>query len=176
MAESARVIVGVSGSLSSLGALHHAVKQARERNAVLVPVLAWHPVGGEYAYRSAPCPQLLKVWQEAARERLETAFEECFGGYPAGIQVQPTLVRDENPGRALVAVADQPGDVLVVSTGRQGRLHRVLHASVGRYCLAHARCTVVAVPPSELLDTLERTADQSAPITLPSSWSSKTAA
>lgn len=98
MAESARVVVGVSGSLSSLGALHRAVELARERNAVLVPVLAWHPVGGEYAYRSAPCPQLLKVWEEAARKRLDTAFEQRFGGYPAGVRVQPMLVRDENPG------------------------------------------------------------------------------
>ncbi|QMU71051.1 universal stress protein [Streptacidiphilus sp. P02-A3a] len=172
MAESARVVVGVSGSLSSLGALHRAVELARERNAVLVPVLAWHPVGGEYAYRSAPCPQLLKVWEEAARERLDSAFEQCFGGYPAGVRVRPMLVRDENPGRALVAIADRPGDVLVVSTGRQGRLHRVLRTSVGRYCLAHAHCLVVAVPPSELLNTLEPAADQGAPMTLPSGWNS----
>jgi nucleotide-binding universal stress UspA family protein len=172
MTENARVVVGVSGSLSSLAALHQAVAEARERNAVLVPVLAWHPVGGEIAYHRAPCPQLLRVWHEDARKRLDMAFEQCFGGYPEGLRVQPTLVRDENPGRALVGVADQPGDVLMVSTGRRGRLHRALHASVGRYCLAHARCTVVAVPPSELLEALERAAERGEPMTLPSSWSS----
>jgi len=172
MAENARVVVGVSGSLSSLSALHRAVALAREQNAVLVPVLAWHPVGGEIAYHRAPCPQLLRVWAQDAAKRLDTAFEQCFGGYPDGVRVQPMLIRDENPGRALVEVADQPDDVLVVSTGRRGRLHRVLHASVGRYCLAHAQCMVVAVPPSELLDALERAADRGEPMTLPSSWSS----
>ena len=176
MAESARVVVGVSGSLSSLAALHRAVAEARSRDAVLVPVLAWHPVGGEAAYRSAPCPQLLKVWQEAARRRLDTAFEQSFGGYPAGVRVQPLLVRDENPGRALVQVADRPQDLLVISTGKQGRLQRLLHGSVSRYCLAHSRCTVAAVPPSELLDELERAAGAGAPMTLPAGWTERTAA
>jgi nucleotide-binding universal stress UspA family protein len=176
MAESARVVVGVSGSLSSLAALHRAVAEARQRDAVLVPVLAWHAVGGELAYRSAPCPPLLKVWQEAARRRLDGAFEQAFGGYPAGLRVSPLLVRDENPGRALVGVADRPEDLLVISTGRQGRLRRIMHGSVSRYCLAHARCTVAAVPPSELLETLERTTAKGEPVTLPSAWTERAAA
>ena len=170
MTENARVVVGVSGSLSSLAALHQAVAEARKRNAVLVPVLAWHPVGGEIAYHRAPCAPLLEVWHAEARKRLDRAFEQCFGGYPEGLRVQPLLVRDENPGRALVDVADQPGDLLMVSAGRRGRLHRALHASVGRYCLAHAHCPVVAVPPSELLEALEQAALQGEPMTLPSSW------
>ncbi len=58
----------------------------------------------------------------------------------------------------------------MVSAGRRGRLHRALHASVGRYCLAHAHCPVVAVPPSELLEALEQAALQGEPMTLPSSW------
>ncbi|QMU77718.1 universal stress protein [Streptacidiphilus sp. PB12-B1b] len=176
MAESARVVVGVSGSLSSLAALHRAVAEARQRDAVLVPVLAWHAVGGETAYRTAPCPQLLTVWEEAARRRLDTAFEQAFGGFPAGVRVLPLLVRDENPGRALVRTADRPDDLLVVSTGRQGRLRRILHGSVSRYCLAHARCTVAAVPPSELLEALERAADSGEPMTLPGAWTARTAA
>ena len=31
---------------------------------------------------------------------------------------------------------------------------RVLRKSVGRYCLAHARCPVLAVPPSALMDEM----------------------
>ncbi|MFC1437338.1 universal stress protein [Streptacidiphilus sp. N1-10] len=170
MAENVRVVVGVSGSLSSLAALHRAVAEARRLDAVLVPVLAWHPVGGELAYRSHPCPPLLTVWEQAARKRLHTAFEQCFGGYPAGLRIQPVLVRDEKPGHALVQVADRPDDVLVVSTGRQGRLARLFHGSVSRYCLAHARCAVTAVPPSELLDALEAAARDGEPMTLPSRW------
>lgn len=170
MAENVRVVVGVSGSLSSLAALHHAVAEARRLDGTLVPVLAWHPVGGESAYRSHPCPPLLEVWERAARKRLDTAFEQCFGGYPAGLRIRPVLVRDEQPGRALVAVADRPGDMLVISTGRQGRLARLFHGSVSRYCLAHAHCSVTAVPPSELLDALESAARDGEPMSLPARW------
>jgi nucleotide-binding universal stress UspA family protein len=170
MAENRRVVVGVSGSLSSLAALHHAVAEARRLDAVLVPVLAWHPVGGELAYRQHPCPPLLRVWQQSAAERLDTAFEQCFDGYPTGMRIQPTVVRDDRPGRALVEIADQPGDLLVVGAGRRGRLTRLFHGAVGRYCAAHARCAVTAVPPSDLVDALDRSTRAGEPMTLPSHW------
>ncbi|MFC9614624.1 universal stress protein [Streptomyces sp. NPDC056938] len=41
-------------------------------------------------------------------------------------------------------------DLLVVGAGHRGHLHRALHPSVSRYCLAHACCPVLAVPPSPL--------------------------
>jgi hypothetical protein len=37
---------------------------------------------------------------------------------------------------------------LVVGTGRRGPLTRVFPGRVSRYCLAHARCPVLAVPPA----------------------------
>jgi nucleotide-binding universal stress UspA family protein len=150
-----RVIVGVSESLSSLAALHRAVDEARHRGAVLVPVLAWAPPGGETAYRTSPCPPLLTIWEQAAAKRLETAFEQGFGGRPVGVRVNPLVMRDR-PGRALVRVAGQSGDMLVVGMGGRGRLQRLVRGSVSRYCLAHARCPVVAVPPSELQADLGR--------------------
>ncbi|MGE7434964.1 universal stress protein [Kitasatospora sp. NPDC001175] len=155
MSHGARVIVGVSGSLNSLTALHRAVDEARAQQAVLVPVLAWTPVGGELSYRAHPCPPLLRAWETAARARLERAFEEAFGGFPVGVEVEPLVIRGD-AGPALVHVADRPGDLLVISTGRQGSLQRYLHGSVGRYCLAHARCPVVAVPPSALYTDLRQ--------------------
>jgi hypothetical protein len=59
--EARRVIVGVSGSVRSLAALSVAVNEARRAGAVLVPVLAWSPAGGEIAYQRAPCPPLLEL-------------------------------------------------------------------------------------------------------------------
>jgi hypothetical protein len=56
----------------------------------------------------------------------------------------------------LVAVAGQAGDLLVIGTGRRSPVGRALRRSVGRYCLAHARCPVIAVPPSALMDELRR--------------------
>ncbi|MBV9025353.1 MAG: universal stress protein [Streptomycetaceae bacterium] len=150
-----RVIVGVSGSLSSLAALHHAMDEARRTDALLVAVLAWTPPGGEAAYRRSPYPPLLKQEEKAATQQLDTAFEQAFGGYPDDVRIRSLTVRGE-PGPVLVDVADRPDDVLVVSTGRRGnRLQRLLHGSVTRYCMAHARCVVTAVPPSELLAEFE---------------------
>ena len=57
-------------------------------------------------------------------------------------------------GQVLVDVAGQPGDLLVIGSGRRNALGRALHRSVGRYCLAHAHCPVLAVPPSALMDEM----------------------
>ncbi|MFI9272974.1 universal stress protein [Kitasatospora sp. NPDC052896] len=157
MSDVARVIVGVSGSLNSLTALHRAVDEARARQATLVPVLTWTPVGGERNYRAQPCPPLLRTWEEAAHARLGHAFQDAFGGFPTGLRVDPLVIRGE-AGPVLTQVADRPDDLLVVSTGRQGRLHRLVHGSVSRYCLAHASCAVIAVPPSALQTDLRRLA------------------
>ncbi|MEZ0091384.1 universal stress protein [Streptacidiphilus sp. EB129] len=162
MAEN-RVVVGVNGSPSSLAALRRAAEEARLRDAVLVPVLAWHPVGGEIAYRNHPCPPLLQQWRQAACDRLDAALGEALGGFPSGLRIERQVVRAERPGQALVAVADRPSDLLVVSTGRQGRLARLFHGGVSRYCLAHARCTVVAVAPSAVTAPVERNAGGALP-------------
>jgi hypothetical protein len=70
-------------------------------------------------------------------------------------QVQARVERGD-PGQVLVDVADQPGDLLVIGTGRRNPVGRALRRSVGRYCLAHAKCPVLAVPPSALMDQMRR--------------------
>jgi nucleotide-binding universal stress UspA family protein len=148
-----RVIVGVHGSLGSLQALRYAAQEARERAVPLVPVIAWQPPGGDAAERSRPSPYLRRVWREEARKRLWEAFDAGLGGLPADLAVEPRIERGES-GEVLVDVADQPDDLLVIGTGRRGFLSRTLRRSVGRYVLAHARCPVLAVPPSALMDEM----------------------
>jgi len=58
-----RVVVGVHGSLGSLQALRLAADEARDRQAVLVPVIAWVPPGGDFAERSHPSPYLRRIWR-----------------------------------------------------------------------------------------------------------------
>jgi hypothetical protein len=72
---------------------------------------------------------------------------------PADLCVEPHVERGET-GPVLVDTASQPDDLLIIGTGRRGCLRRMLHASVGRYCLAHAKCPVLAVPPSALMDEM----------------------
>jgi nucleotide-binding universal stress UspA family protein len=151
----ARVVVGVHGSLTSLAALRMALQQARDRSAVLMPVLAWTPVGGELAYRRAPCVQLLHVWREAADQRLATAFDEAFGGYPEDVEVQPHVVRG-TAGEVLVHVAAAADNLLVVGSGHRRLLSRRWQGPTARYCLARASCPVVLVPPPALLHDTDR--------------------
>lgn len=155
MSGTSRVVVGVSGSLSSLTALHWAAEEARRRDALLVPVLAWEPQGGESAYRRSPCPPLLAEAEHRAVIRLDTALEQAFGGFPPGPATRAAVVRGP-AGPALVAEADEPGDLLVVSAGRRTRLRAVVPAPVPRHCLRHGACPVFVVPPSDLLAHLGR--------------------
>ena len=59
-------------------------------------------------------------------------------------------------GPVLVDMAESADDLLIIGTGRRTLLGRGLRKSVGRYCLAHARCPVLAVPPSALMDEMSR--------------------
>jgi nucleotide-binding universal stress UspA family protein len=152
-AGSRRVVVGVSGSLRSLGALRTAVAEARAACAAVLAVLAWAPAGGELAYARAPCPVLLRLWEQAAVQRMRDAFDEAFGGLPDGVAVRRTVVRG-SPGPTLVELADRRDDLLVVGYGGRSRLGCAIHGTVTRYCMAHARCPVLAVPPPELIKEL----------------------
>jgi hypothetical protein len=72
-----------------------------------------------------------------------------WGKVPDDPVVQPD-VEPGPPGWVLVNLACRPGDVLVVGAGRRGTLARMAFSKVGRYCLAHARCPVLAIPPPAL--------------------------
>jgi nucleotide-binding universal stress UspA family protein len=148
-----RVVVGVSGSLGSLQALRLAADEARARSATLVPVIAWVPPGGDFAERSHPSPHLRQIWREAARQRLADAFDAGLGGLPDDVAVLARIERGET-GPVLVDVAGSPDDLLVIGTGRRSPIGRALRKSIGRYCLAHAQCPVLAVPPSALMAEL----------------------
>jgi hypothetical protein len=50
-------------------------------------------------------------------------------------------------------VADSDDDLLVVGSGRRGLRSRLVSGRVTRYCLRHAGCPVLAVPPAALGST-----------------------
>jgi nucleotide-binding universal stress UspA family protein len=144
-----RVIVGVSGSPGSLQALRHAADLARDHLAPLVPLLAWVPPGGDLADRSHPSPYLRNLWRDAAWQRLWDAMDLAFGGVPEDLAIQSDVERGD-PGHVLVGIACHPDDLLVIGAGRRGPLAHALSCRVSRYCLAHAQCPVIAVPPPAL--------------------------
>ncbi len=144
-----RVVAGVSGSACSLQVLRYGFELSKDYDAVLMPVIAWVPPGGELADRRYPSKELRAVWDRNARERLGHAVELAIGGPPEGVEFAPTAVRGE-AGAVLTALASEPGDILLIGAGRPGALHRLAACKVTRYCLAHAQCPVLAVPPSRL--------------------------
>ena len=148
-----RFVVGVSGSAGSLQALRYAAELARNEAATLTPVLAWTPPGGDIADRRCPNRELRRIWREAAWDRLFESIDLAIGGPPADLEFSPVVVRGE-AGHVLTEVAAQPDDVLVIGAGRHCLLHRLLGFRVSRYCLGHACCPLVAVPPSRLAEDL----------------------
>ncbi|GHH28824.1 hypothetical protein GCM10018780_85990 [Streptomyces lanatus] len=88
-------------------------------------------------------------WQRLARERLVGILGDAFGEGGPDVWMY-ALVAQGSPGRALVELADRADDVLVVGAGRRGLWRRACGRSVTRYCLTHATCPVLAVPPSPL--------------------------
>ena len=145
-----RVIVGTSASPGSLPALRYAAGLAWRADAPLIAVHAWVPPGGDLAERGRPSPYLRKIWADAAGERLRAALRAAWGTLaPDGVEVRPEVLRGE-PGAVLVGIAWQPDDLLVVGAGRRGLLGRLRHGRVSRYCVARARCPVLAVPPPDL--------------------------
>jgi len=144
-----RVIVGASGSPGSLRALRYGEVLAQAHDASLIPVLAWVPPGGDRADRLQPSGYLRREWRDAACQRLRDALIAVWGQVPDDRMVQPRVERGP-AGWVLVSIACRPGDLLVLGAGRRGPLARMAACKVSRYCVAHAQCPVVAVPPPAL--------------------------
>ncbi|MFJ3921865.1 universal stress protein [Streptomyces sp. NPDC090022] len=152
-----RVVVGANGSPGSLTAMHRAAAEARAREAELWVVLAWQPPGGGLGGRNSCVPSVLSACRDTADERLRGILD-AFGAGRPGVSPAGLTVRG-TPGAALVDAVRDGGDLLVVGTGSRAPLLRALRPSVARYCLAHAPCPVLAVPPSPLqadLDAVRR--------------------
>lgn len=149
-----RVVVGVHGTPGSLQALRFAVGHARALGATLIPVIAWQAPGGDSAGRRYP-PFLTDEWADAAERRLLTAFDEGLGGPPRDLPTQPMIVRGP-AGRVLATIADRESDLLIVGRSHRTWLHKAYYGSPPRYCLKHAGCTVIVVPPSRLTRDVEQ--------------------
>jgi nucleotide-binding universal stress UspA family protein len=142
-----RIIAGVSGRPGCLPALRYAADLARAWDAAFVPVHAWLRSGPELAVCQLPYDHLGEEENDAAWQRLWCSLEMAFGGFPP--DAQPLASRG-SAGVVLVGTASRAGDVLVIGTGRRGAVSRLRHGTVSRYCLAHAGCPVIAIPPPEL--------------------------
>jgi nucleotide-binding universal stress UspA family protein len=143
-----RIFAGISGSPGSVHALRQAAGLARHHDAILIPLHAWVPPDGDLHERKHPCLELRQLWEDDAWQRLWDTLDRAFGGLPAEPTTQPAVLRGK-PATVLTGLARQPGDLLVIGTGRRGPLW-LPGGPVSRHCLAHAHCPVLAIPPPAL--------------------------
>jgi nucleotide-binding universal stress UspA family protein len=151
----ARVVVGVTGSAGSGAALRRAVDEARRSGSELVPVYVWQPPGGEAVYRTAPTPDLMKIWKRRAEQRLESAIAAAIGSFPLDLHVQPLVVRAPTVW-ALTELAGGPDDLLVLGAGPRHPLARRLRGAVRRNAAARAKVPVLLVKPPAVPRAMRR--------------------
>jgi nucleotide-binding universal stress UspA family protein len=141
-----RVIVGFDGSYGSLAALRLGVTEATNRGCELM--LA-HAVQGLVPHSAWPAER------ERARARMNAALHQTVGGPPPGLRLCYAVLEYVEPGPGLSGLAT-PQDLLIVG-GRRTRRPWWWRPGTDTYCVRHAPCPVVVVPPPVLLD-LVRTA------------------
>jgi hypothetical protein len=117
MNPTSRVIVGARDRAGDVALLRRAAAEARRRHAVLVPVLAWTPVGGEALYRTHPSRELERAWERNACAEIDELVTDTFGPEEA-VRVQPLVVRAESLRAAVAAVAVRPGDLVFAEPPR----------------------------------------------------------
>ena len=134
-----RIVVGVDGSAASLGALRWAERLADAADASITAAYAAMSLPADAPHVGYPAGYEL-LWGEA-EHRLSTWLEKAEGD--VGLS---SLVVDGDLD-ALLSVADQPGDLLVVGTrGSGGFAH--LHAGGAAHRLARRVSVPLAIVPA----------------------------
>ncbi len=143
------LVVGIDGSPASYTALRWALAYAGRTGARVRAVRCWMPVlakAWEAAVTAEPVPS--PAMQEARAQReLAEVVAAALVRVPDGaarVAVRQRVLRGP-AGPVLVANADG-ADLLVVGHGP--RVTELLHRSVTWYCVRHASCPVLVIPPA----------------------------
>lgn len=143
-----RVVVGIAPSLSGLQALRAGVAEARARAAQLHAVRVADPSTPDRRTSTVAALDMPLAGTESASV-IYHAFADTMGGPPDGVDVRAVVMPDA-PGPVLCGYASRDGDLLVLGTGRRSRWRRPWGSGLIRYCLSHANCPVLVVPPPPL--------------------------
>jgi nucleotide-binding universal stress UspA family protein len=140
-----RIVAGVDGSPSSLGALRWAIRQASLSGATVDAVIAWQYPAAAAGYGWA----LVGMdqdggfdFKEISEKTLADAVSNALD--PASEVRVRSLIAEGNPAQVLLdAAAD--ADLLVVGSRGHGGFAEALLGSVSQHCVQHARCPVVVI-------------------------------
>lgn len=141
MAErSARVVVGVDGSVASLDAIRWAARYAVLIGAEVEAVTSWFVpsnIGISYALENID-------WQAQAEEACKSALSLALGEPPEpAVRIRCRIVQG-HPARALISAAHD-AELLVVGSRGHGGFTGMMLGSVSEHVVAHAPCPVVVV-------------------------------
>ncbi|MDX3054296.1 universal stress protein [Streptomyces sp. NE06-03E] len=146
-----RIVVGVSGSLSSLVALQRAGQECRLSGRRLLAVLVWRPDGSDTPPRVGR--SALRGTRQGAMCLLRNMLNDVFAATDDDMPIAGIAIAG-SAGQTLVQVANRDSDVLVIGGGHGGQLRR-WRSPVTHHCLTHAACPVLTVPVSPLQRELE---------------------
>lgn len=139
--DSGRIVVGVDGSESSIGALEFACRMAELTGDKIVALRAWYPatvVADRYGY----LPHASTDTMEAAEAELRRMVDEARAAHP-DVSVEGEMFNSAAE-RALTDAADNASLVVVGSRGHRA-VGEVLMGSVGQALLHHAHCPVAII-------------------------------
>jgi nucleotide-binding universal stress UspA family protein len=132
-----RIVVGIDGSPSSLGALSWAARQAQRTGSSLEVVMTWEwppSYGWAVAVPDDFDPE------EDVRKALVAAVKRVRAEYP-NLRIDPIVVKG-HPAPILVE-ASKGADLLVVGSRGHGEFVGMLIGSVSEYCATNAQCPVL---------------------------------
>lgn len=146
----APVVVGYDGSESSTSALDWAVREAKLRELPLSIVCAFLiPVGGIPHTLALDWPQVDKA--RAAHQRLVDEAVERVRGREPDLEVSAEVIDSVTIGATLIEKSDSCELMVLGSRGRGG-FAGLLLGSTGVQVAAHARCPLITVRESSVVN------------------------
>jgi nucleotide-binding universal stress UspA family protein len=144
-----RIVAGVDGSEQSRRALQWAVDEAAVHGHVVEAVYVFEhtPSWQMYAYGEG-VPVAGEEWTRENREHTariaETLVDEMVEGVrnPEQVRIEPLVLEDRRPARALVE-RSRSAELLVIGSRGRGGFAGLVLGSVGQQCANHAECPLV---------------------------------
>jgi nucleotide-binding universal stress UspA family protein len=143
MTKTAKIVVGVDGSETSLRALRWALAEAELRHATVDVIHSWHV--NYYGDMTGAMPYPEEVFASAARDTLDRALTAVAD--EAKTVVVTGHLELGNAASTLIMAAETADLVVLGRRGHGGFLSLVM-GSVATQVSSHASCPVVIVAPS----------------------------
>lgn len=132
-----RIVVGIDGSESSIGALRLAVELAASLGAQVEALSVWQPY-----YGTVEMPMPIENLEKKAREAMATALSSID---PGDVEITEGVVEGD-PATVLIHRSSN-ADMLVVGTRGRGGFAGLLLGSVSQRCAQQASCPVLVARP-----------------------------